>query len=105
METVERGVPPNCPDQNGDIPASAQPNPGLLPRSLSLCQAGAPVTLKPGCVTALICLGTLRCAFSLFKVLGIQRSQHFLTLPWVFLPLLPNENFSGQKRLGIKQLS
>lgn len=71
MGTTERGVPPNCPDQNGDIPASAQPNPGLFRLSLSLCQAGESVTLKSGCVTALICLGTWRCAFWLFKLLRI----------------------------------
>lgn len=47
MGTTARGVPPNCPDQNGDIPASAQPNPGLFRLSLSLCQAGEPVTLNP----------------------------------------------------------
>lgn len=75
MGTTERGVPPNCPNQNGDIPASAQPNPGLFRLSLSLCQTGEPVTLKSGCVTALICLGTWRCAFWLFKLLRIQRSQ------------------------------
>lgn len=99
MGMVERGVPPNRPDQNGDIPASAQPNPGLLP--LSLCQAGEPVTLKSGCMSGLICVGTLRLAFLLFELLRIQRNQafpHFL----VFLPLKPNENLGGQKCVGNK---
>lgn len=72
---VGRGVPPNRPDQNGDIPAPAQPNPGPLP--LSLCQAGEPVTLKSECVTGLICLGTLRHAFLLVELLRIQRNQAF----------------------------
>lgn len=46
MGITGRGVPPNCQDQNGDIPASAQPNPGPFRLSLSLCQAEEPVTLN-----------------------------------------------------------
>lgn len=62
MGTVERGVPPNCPDQNGHIPASVHTQSWstlseLLP-SQGVCH------FKILRVTALICLGTLRLCIS-----------------------------------------
>lgn len=80
MGTVERGVPPNCPDQNGDIPASVHTQSWsalseLLP-SLVACHFKILTSWR---VTALICLGTRRYAFLqtlLFTLLRImQRSQ------------------------------
>lgn len=99
MGTVERGVPPNCPDQNGDIPASVHTQSWsalseLLP-SLAACHFKILTSWR---VTALICLGTRRYAFlqtllcTLLRIM--QRSQ-----------ALPHFRFSfrlSQMKLGVR---